>query len=113
MYDALVRECHHRLELKDLVNKTPGTTTDHATLANKHRLTAEECLAAVKSFNNDEIKDNELLMRLHKEVQVTMPHNSWLYTKTLALEFRGEVTEMRLSGHLLATKFEKVNKRYH
>ena len=34
MYETLVRECHNRLELKDLVNKPLGITPHHATLAN-------------------------------------------------------------------------------
>lgn len=108
----MVRECHNRLELGDLVDKPTGTTPHHDTLANKHKLTAEERLATVKGFNNDEIKDNDLLGRLHREVQVTNPHNSWLYTKILALEFPSEVTEMRLSRTLLHKKFEKIYETY-
>ena len=69
-------------------------------------------MATVRGFNNDEIKDNDLLMRLHRELQVTNPHNSWLYTKILALEFPSEVTEMRLSRTLLHKKFEKVDETY-
>ena len=43
---------------------------------------------------------------------MTNPHNSWLYTKILALEFPSEVTEMRLSRSLLNKKFEKVDETY-
>ena len=115
MYDMLVRECASRAELKDLADKSVGyvgaTAGQHETLANKHRLSPEERLALVKTFNNDVLTD-ELLVKLHKEVQVTNPHNSWLYTKIFALEFPGEVTEMRLSQTLLEKKFEKVDETY-
>ena len=37
----------------------------------------------VKAFNNDSVETDELLVKLHKEVQVTNPPNSWMHTKIL------------------------------